>query len=229
MLAATSLDPRRRVADPHEGAVPVVGLERLQRLRGAEGFLETGLHRDMNAAREGTGMRHEIELCLDPRRELRAGDDFRDMAMTQGTVGVQIAVPQRMMRAFNGLAAGAGAAGDAGHEQPRIRQPQCQQRHGREQCGGRKASGMCHMRRRRLLHVFRHGAAEFPDSRRRAMRVLVHRLIRGRARIAEVGRDIDAVDAGTGRFGRRQQTVDDGGGHPVGRGGKTTHTAARCG
>ncbi len=59
----------------------------------------------MDAARERSGVRDEIELSLDARGEFRAGDDFGHMPMTQGAVGVKVAVPVRMMRAFNRFAA----------------------------------------------------------------------------------------------------------------------------
>ena len=171
-------------------------------------------------------MRHEIELRLDARGEFRAGDDFRHVPMTQGAVGIEIAVPMRMMRAFDRFASGARAAGDAGDEQAGVGEPQRQQRHDGEQRGRREASGVRHVRRRRFLQMLGHGAGEFTDSRRRAMRVLVDGFISRGARIAEVGRDIDAVHASAGRVGGREQAIDDGGGHAVRRGRE--QGAARC-
>jgi hypothetical protein len=99
------LDAGCGVADANEGAVLVVGLEGLQGLRRADRFLETGLHGDVDAAREGSRVRHEIELRFHSRGELGAGDDFRHVAMTQGAVAVEIAMPMRMMRAIDRLAA----------------------------------------------------------------------------------------------------------------------------
>src|SRR5580692_10994164 len=106
------LDARRGVAHAYEGTVLVVRFERPQRLRGIDRFCETGLYGDVDAARERAGMRDEIDLRLDARREFRAGDDLRHMAVTQGTVGVQVAVPMRVMGAVDGFAARTGAAGD---------------------------------------------------------------------------------------------------------------------
>ena len=165
-------------------------------------------------------MRHEIELRLDARGELRAGDDLRHMAMAQRAIGVKIAVPMRMMRALDGLAAGAGAAGDAGDEQTRVGEPQRQQRHDGEQRRGREASGMRDMRRRRLLQMLRHGTGELANPRRRAVRVLVHRLVGGWAGVAKVGGDVHAMHPRARRCRGRQQPVDDGGGDAVRRGGK---------
>ncbi len=72
------------------------------------------------------------------------------------------------------------------------------------------------MRCRRFLQMLRDGAGKFANSLRRAMGVLVHRLIGSGARIAEVGRDVDAVHSCARRLGRRQQAIDDGRGDAVG-------------
>src|SRR5258708_31713315 len=68
--------------------------------------------------------------------------------------------------------------------------------------------------------MLRDGAGKFTNSRRRAMGVLVHRLISSGTRIAEVGRDVDAVQARARGLGSRQQTVDEGRGDAVGRRGE---------
>src|SRR6202051_2100528 len=170
------LDARRGVADPHEGTVFVIRLEHRERLRRAERSLEAGLHGDVDPASEWTGMRHEVEVRFDAGGEFRAGDDFRHMPMTQGAVGIEIAVPMRMMSAFDRFAARTCAAGDAGHEQAHIGQSEREQWHAREERRGCEAAGMCDMRCRRFLQMFRDGAGKFPDSRRRAVCMLVHRL-----------------------------------------------------
>ncbi len=165
-------------------------------------------------------MRHEIEFGLEPRGKLCAGDDFRHMPMTQGTVAVEIAVPMGMMGAFDRFAPRTGAAGDAGHEQTQVGQPQRQQGHAGEQRRGCEASGMRDVRRGRFLQVLRDGAGKLPNSRRRAVCMLVHGLIGGGTRIAEVGRDVDAVHARARRLGGGEQSIDDGGGNAVGRRGE---------
>ena len=54
-----------------------------------------------------------------------------------------------------------------------------------------------------LRQMLRHGAGELANPRRRAVRVLVHRLVGAGSGIAKVRRDVDAVRARAGRLGRR--------------------------
>ena len=79
-----------------------------------------------------------------------------------------------------------------------------------------KQPGCATWRRGRFAQMLRDGAGEFADSRRRAMRMLVHGLVGGGARIAEVGGDIDAMHAVPAASAARQQTIDEGGGHAMG-------------
>ena len=48
--------------------------------------------------------------------------DFRRMPVRERVVGIKVAVSLRMMRAGDGLPAGAGAAGDTGQEEARFDQ-----------------------------------------------------------------------------------------------------------
>src|SRR5271154_2106519 len=100
------------------------------------------------------------------------------MTMAQGAVAVEIAVPMRMMGAIGGLAARSRAAGDAGDEQTRIGQTQCQQGDAGKQRRGSEVSWVRHMRRRRSFEMLRDGAGELADPGRCAVRMLVHGLVR---------------------------------------------------
>ena len=105
--------------------------------------------------------------------------DFRRVPMRERVVGVQVAVAQRVMRAFDRLAARAGAAGDAADEQRRLDEPERQQRHGGQQRWRWRSSPDA--RRAASSSVFRcSGTAQVnsASAMRRAVRVLVHRLVR---------------------------------------------------
>jgi hypothetical protein len=56
-------------------------------------------------------------LGLDARGGLGERGDLRRVAMAERAVRIEVAVPRRVMRAFDGLAARAGAARDAADEQ----------------------------------------------------------------------------------------------------------------
>ncbi len=139
--------------------------------------------------------------------------------MRERAVGVEIAVAQRMMGAVAGLAARAGAAGDRRDEQFRRRQLHRQERHARQQCRGGEAARMRHVRRRKLAQLLRQRAGEGRQSRRGAVRMLVHRLVAFRRAIAKVGRDVHHARFFAGSLGFCQQRIDQCGGGAV-RGGR---------
>ena len=90
----------------------------------------------------------KAKSACDAGGRLRERGDLRRMPVRERVVRVQVAVTLRMMRARDRLAAGAGAAGDAGHEQPRLDEAERQQRHAREQHGRREAARVRDVRRR---------------------------------------------------------------------------------
>ena len=135
------------------------------------------------------------------RRGSRARGD------AQRAVGVQIAVPRGMVRAVDGFAARAGAAGDAGYEQsaPASVRSASSGTDG-QQCRGGKAAGMRHVRRSASsLQVLGHRAGELRQTRRSTVRVSVDGLVGVVAAEAEIGRDVDHVRRAAGGLGGLEQ------------------------
>ncbi len=139
------------------------------------------------------------------------------MPVRERVVGVEVAVARRMVRAFDRLAPGPGAARHAGDEELRLGEPERQQRHGGEQDRRGEAARMRDVRRGRFRQMLGHGAGELREARRRAVRVLVHGCVRIGARIAIVRGDVDDARLRSGLFRGRQQTVDERGGGTVRR------------
>src|SRR5580693_299271 len=198
------LDVRRALTHPHERRARVVLLQRAAGLARVECPSQARLHRDMNAAREGTGVRHEGELHLDAARRAGAGDDLRRVAVLQGVVAVEIAVAQRMVRTLDRLASRARAAGDAAHVQVRLDEAEGEQRHRGEQYRGGEAARVGDVRRGELREVLGHRTAEFLQARRRAVRVAVNVRVAFRGGVAEIGGDVDHARLGPGARARAE-------------------------
>ena len=204
------LHPRRLGAHAHERRAGVVVAQHALQVRGVDGAREGRLQRHVDAARERTRVRHEGELRLDAARGARAGDDLRHVAVGERAVAVQVAVPQRVVRAGHGLATRAGAAGDPADEERRGDESGGQQRHARQQDRGGEAAGMGDVRRREPLEVFRERAAELREPARRAVRVAVDLGVRRRRAIAKIGRQVDHARLRAGLLGGAEQPIDQG-------------------
>ena len=105
--------------------------------------------------------------------------------------------------------------------------PSASKRHAGEQRRGREATRMRDVRSRRFLQMLGDCAGELANSRRRAVRMLVHGFVGSLAGIAKVRGNIHAMHA-RARCGRGcQQPVDDGGRYAVRRRRKQRATRVR--
>ena len=151
LLRDDVLEPRRLGADAHERRLLVVLAQRWSELvRRRAVPARTACTVTWMPRANGPECGTNAKSRVDARRRRASARDLRRVAMRERVVGVQIAVPLRVVRARRRAAARARAAGDAGDEQPRLDEPEREQRHAREQHRGREAPGMRDVRRRQM-------------------------------------------------------------------------------
>jgi len=211
---------RGALAHPHEGRARVVLLERAARLGVVERARQARLHGDVDAARERARVRHEGELGLDAGRGARAGDDLGRMAMGQRVVAVEVAVPEGMMCALDGLAARAGAARDAAHEQGRLDDSKREEGHRGEQYRGGEAARMADVRSLEAREMLGQRAGELGEARGGRVRLAVDLFIGSGGGVTEVGGDIDDPHFVAAGGRGAQHPVDEPGGGTVRRRGE---------
>ncbi len=212
------LDPRRVVEHAHERLARVETAQRLDRALAVERLRELRLHGRVNAAGERARVRDEGELEIPARRRARERADLRRVAVGEGVVGIQVAVPLRVVRAGDRAPARAGRARHRGHEHRPVGEAEREERHRREQRGGGEAAGMRHVRRGRAVQVLGHRAGELLRPRGRSVRVPVDALVFREIGIAVIGRDVDHGGIGAGCLGLPQDRVDQRVGDAVRRG-----------
>ena len=151
------LDARRFAADAHEDATGRSTRAARRRARASSRGsceLSPAPSRGCRARTDRSAARRRSRAST-PEAALRERRDLRRVPVRQRVVGIQVAVPLRMMRALDGLAAGAGAAGDAASRTARgSTRPSDSSGTLASRIGGGEAAGM----RRRAAWAARSGA-----------------------------------------------------------------------
>src|SRR5262249_19884783 len=95
------LHARRLLAHVHERRARVELAQLASQGRAVEWPPQCRLHRHVNTPGEGPRMRHESELRLDAGHRTCTGGDLGYVTVGERAVAVEIAVPQRVLRAID--------------------------------------------------------------------------------------------------------------------------------